>query len=322
MQRFSTDPPRRSSPICPPIRLAACSLERPRNTPTWRALGIGRLDAPGRWVSAASQLDRVARSRRADHTLVGVTGSEHHDVIVVGGGPAGVSCALECFDIQLDTVLVEGASALGGQLPEIAHSVRNVAAGQFGDGSVLQRALQKSATILDDRVYLSHPVTQVDVGDRWIETRGGRWSARALVVATGTRRQDLATAPDGAFGGDVTYALEMQPRRFVGRDVAVIGGGDSATLDALALAGMGSTVKLVHRSEHLTARQDIVRKVHDELAIEELVGWELEALNGTERLEGIQLVRPATGERLPIPVQGLIVKIALRAEYGALQRAA
>jgi thioredoxin reductase (NADPH) len=239
-----------------------------------------------------------------------MTGNEHHDVIVVGGGPAGVSCALECFDVQLDTVLVELRSVLGGQLPEISHSVRNVAAGRFDDGSVLQRALQESAAILDERAYLSHPVTRADLGDRWIETRGGRWSARALVVATGTRRQELDTAPDGAFGGAVTYQLEGEPRRFVGREVAVIGGGDSATLDALVLARTGSTVKLVYRSEHLTARHDIVRQIHDETRIEEFAGWELAAVKGTDRLEGIELVRPTTDERRPISVQGVIVKIA------------
>ena len=57
---------------------------------------------------------------------------QSHDVIVIGSGPAGLNCALECFDIQLDTLLVEAESTVGGQLPEILHSVRNVAAGRFG----------------------------------------------------------------------------------------------------------------------------------------------------------------------------------------------
>jgi len=236
--------------------------------------------------------------------------NEHHDVIVVGGGPAGVSCALECFDIQLDTVLVEASSILGGQLPDISHSVRNVAAGRFENGSVLQQALQESAAILGDRARLSHRVSKTDLGDRWIETQGGHWSGRALVVATGTSRQHLPMAADGAFGGDVTYQLEPEPGAFVGGAVAVIGGGDSATLDALALAGMGSSVKLVHRSENLTARQDILRQVRDEPRIEELAGWELQALHGTDRLEEIVLVRPATGEQRRIAAQGLVIKIS------------
>ena len=59
------------------------------------------------------------------------------------------------------------------------------------------------------------------------------------MIATGTMHQQLPAAEDGAFGGDVTYLLEARPGRFVGRDVVVIGGGDSGTLDALELATSG-----------------------------------------------------------------------------------
>ena len=239
-----------------------------------------------------------------------MTGEEQHDVVIVGGGVAGVNCALECFDIQLDTVLVEASGSLGGQVSEILHSVRNVAAGRFADGVALQRALLESAEILGDRVRLSHPVTKADLEARAIEVNGGRLSGRALVVATGTRKQYLEAAPDGAFGGDVTYQLELVLPSFAGRDVAVIGGGDSATLDALELARRGSSVKLIHRSPELTARKDILRQIHDQPRIEDLPGWELETAQGAERLESIVLVRPSTGERQEVVVQGLVVKIA------------
>ena len=236
---------------------------------------------------------------------------EQHDVVVVGGGVAGVNCALECFDIQLDTVLVEASAALGGQLPEILHSVRNVAAGRFADGHALQRSLRESAEVLGDRVRLSHPVTAADVEGRAIEVDGGRLSGRALVVATGTRRQFLEAAPDGAFGGDITYQLEPVLDSFAGRDVvAVIGGGDSGTLDALELARRGSSVKLIHRSQELNARPDILRQIRDQPRIEDLPGLQLEAAHGAERLESIVLVRPSTGERQEVAVQGLVVKIA------------
>jgi thioredoxin reductase (NADPH) len=239
-----------------------------------------------------------------------MTGEEQHDVVVVGGGVAGVNCALECFDIQLDTVLVEASATLGGQLPDILHSVRNVAAGRFADGLALQRALLESAEILGDRVRLTHHVTKAELEARAIEVDGGRLSGRALVVATGSRRQFLDAAPDGAFGGDITYQLEPVLDSFAGRDVAVIGGGDSGTLDALELARRGSSVKLIHRSQGLNARQDILRQLRDQPRIEDLPGWELEAAHGAEQLESIVLVRPSTGERQEVPVQGLVVKIA------------
>jgi thioredoxin reductase (NADPH) len=239
-----------------------------------------------------------------------MTDEADHDVIVIGGGVAGVNCALECFDIQLDTLLVEARAELGGQVPEIDHSVRNVAAGRFEDGPALQGALQQSSAILGDRVRLSQPVTKADLGARSIEVNGARLFGRALVVATGTRKQQLAAAPDGAFGGDITYLLESPPRRFAGRNVAVIGGGDNSALDALALARVGASVKLIHRSPGLTARDDFVREMRAEPRIDDLPGWELEAAHGGDRLEKIVLVQPATGERQEIAVQGLAVRIS------------
>jgi len=239
-----------------------------------------------------------------------MTGDEHHDVVVVGGGVAGVNCALECFDIQLDTILVEAGATLGGQVTEILHSVRNVAAGRFDDGLALQGALLESAEILGDRVRLSRPVTRADLGSRAIDVDGGRLVGRALVLATGTSKQYLDAAPDGAFGGDITYQLEPVLPHFAGHDVAVIGGGDSGTLDALALAERGSSVKLIHRSHDLTARNDVTRQVRDHPRIEDVAGWELEAAHGGERLERIVLVRPSTGERQELAVQRLVIKIA------------
>src|SRR5438477_7259763 len=208
-----------------------------------------------------------------------VDGQEQRDVIIIGAGTAGTSCALECFDIQLDTAVFETDERPGGQLVEIDHSVRNVATGSFFNGSALRDSLEESAAILGDRLHLSHPVTRADLGERWIEVDGARIRGRTLVLATGTRAQQLPAAEDGAFGGDVTYHLEARPGRFVGRDVVVIGGGDSATLDAVELAAAGSRVTLVHRAKGLTARDDVVERVRHEPRIEELAGWELDALD-------------------------------------------
>ncbi len=235
---------------------------------------------------------------------------ERGDVVVIGAGVAGVSCALECIDIQLDTSVFEAHGRLGGQLVEIPHAVRNVATVPPRIGSTLRDSLEESAVLLGERLRLADPVTAANLGERWIEVGGARIHARALVIATGTRHQQLAAAPDGAFGGDVTYLLQAPPDHFAGRDVVVIGGGDSGTLDALEIARAGSSVTLVHRSEALTARHDIVEQVRHEPRISELSGWELGSLEGGDRLEAVTLVRHADGERRRVQAGGLVVKIA------------
>ena len=136
---------------------------------------------------------------------------ERHDVVIVGAGAAGVSCALECFDIQLDTVVYETTDEPGGQLAEIPHSVRNVAVGRFENGRALRQTLEDSSAILGDRLRVSHSVTRADLAECWVEANGTRVHGTALVLCTGTARKHLPAAVDGAFGGDVTYQLE--PRR-------------------------------------------------------------------------------------------------------------
>ena len=233
-----------------------------------------------------------------------------HDIVMIGGGTAGVSAALECADIRLDVVLLEATAALGGQLAEISHPVRNVASGPFADGSQLATSLQRAAELLGDRVLLSHRVSSAGLAEGWIEAEGTRFRSKAVLIASGTVPQRLAAAADGAHGGDVTYHVELDPERFRGRPVVVVGGGDSATLDALALAPIASSVMLVHRSERLTARHDIVAELRNEPRIVDLPGWEVESVNGDERLEEVALVHSATGENRTVPAGGLVVKIS------------
>ena len=230
--------------------------------------------------------------------------------MIVGGGVAGVSAALECSDIQLDVVLLEAGPALGGQLTEISHPVRNVASGRYADGPSLQAGLQSAADSLGDRILLEHPVTEADLAERCVEAGGQRVHGRAVLIASGTVPEYLSGASDGAFGGDITYHPENDPNRFADRPVVVVGGGDSATLDALFLAPIACSVILAHRSEGLTARHDIVTRLRAEERIEDLPGWEVESVAGAERLEQVVLVRNSTAERRTVAAGGLVVKIS------------
>ena len=234
---------------------------------------------------------------------------EHHQVVIIGGGMAGVSCALECYDIQLDAIVLEMQAAIGGQITDIPFHVRNVAAGVYDDEHPLPLALERSAAILGDRARRSWPVDRIDLGQRRVESAGRRLTADTIVIATGVGLRRLPAAVDGAFGGDVTYQLGSDLDRFAGRPVVVIGGGDNATLDALDLARAGSPVTLAHRSEHLASRPDIAGQLRDEPRITELGGWELEDARGDDRLREVVLVRRATGERRSLEAGGLVVRV-------------
>ncbi|MBV8295462.1 MAG: NAD(P)/FAD-dependent oxidoreductase, partial [Acidimicrobiia bacterium] len=89
----------------------------------------------------------------------------------------------------------------------------------------------------------------------------------------------------------------------------VFGGGDSAALDALALADAGSSVFLVHRSPRLTARRDIIGRLESQPRITEMSGWTLERLIGGDRLEGAAVSDGTTGQRRHLDVERVVLKL-------------
>ena len=231
-----------------------------------------------------------------------------HDVVVIGAGAAGVSAAIECFDIQLDVVVLEATSKVGGQIDQIPHTVRNVATALEGNDALVD-ALARHASIVGDRLKFDQTVTRIDLAAGLVDAGAHRYRTRSVLVATGSRRRELENAPDGSFGGDVTYLVEPHLARFAGLPMAVFGGGDSAALDALALAATGSPVTLVHRSPHLTARRDLVERVRAEGRITEMAGWNLDKLVGSDRLQGIDVSDSGTGEHQRLDVRGVVLKL-------------
>jgi thioredoxin reductase (NADPH) len=231
-----------------------------------------------------------------------------HDAVIVGAGAAGVSAAIECLDIQLDIIVLDCASKVGGQIDQIPHSVRNVAVAPDGNDSLVD-ALARHASILGDRLQLGRTVTRLDLDAGTVEAGTYRCRARSVLVATGSRRRELEHAPEGSYGGDVTYLVEPHLARFAGRPMAVIGGGDSAVLDALALAEGGSEVALVHRSPHLTARGDLVERVRSQGRITELAGWTLDGLVGSDHLQGVDVSAGSTGDHRRLEVGGIVLKL-------------
>ncbi len=231
-----------------------------------------------------------------------------HDVVVIGAGAAGVSAAIECFDIQLDVVVLEAASRVGGQIDQIPHTVRNVAPAMDGNDALVE-ALARHASTLGDRLRLDQTVTRLDLASGQVDAGTHRYRSRSVLVATGSRRRELGNAPDGSFGGDVTYLVEPHLARFASQPTAVIGGGDSAALDALELAAAGSSVTLIYRSPDLTARRDVVERVRAEVRITEMAGWALQMLVGSDHLDGIDVSNSDTGEQRRLDVRGVVLKL-------------
>src|SRR5262245_29918954 len=153
-------------------------------------------------------------------------------VLVVGAGPAGLSAALWCRSLGLETLVLEASARAGGQLHSIYSRVENYA-GLRGTGADLAAAIEAQASQLDVRFgaearSLDRERDEVTLQD------GTREHGDGIVIATGTRRRALGVPGEAALRGrGVSVSATRDRERYRGRPVIVVGGGDAAFENAL-----------------------------------------------------------------------------------------
>lgn len=217
---------------------------------------------------------------------------EHiHDVVIVGGGPAGISCALECHESALDVVVLERDERVGGQTSLIPSPVYNYVAGFFENGEAMRDELEKVAQLfLTDRIKTSCNVLSVDLANREIVTNKGTVKGKTIFLATGYRLREFDLPVPNAFVEDVLYRSGIHRESLRGKPIVIIGGGDSAVFTALDLAEYCSHVTVLARSNTFKARPDIVSRMNNHKVIEVHTNTVVTELLGHQNLEGVTAV--------------------------------
>ncbi|MBX9692403.1 MAG: NAD(P)/FAD-dependent oxidoreductase [Cyanobacteria bacterium] len=184
------------------------------------------------------------------------------DAIIIGGGPAGISCALELLDSCVDHLLLEGGPRLGGRLGDLDNTIRNLAAAYWDSGKALQNDLETLCHRMQVKHRTSELVASVDLKEKLVVAEtSGRLKAKAIFVATGSRVKTLSFEDDKLVSDCILYDCESKQDRLAGKTVAVVGGGDNALMDALWLTDICEAVTVVHRSSNFKARPDILEEV-------------------------------------------------------------
>ena len=233
-----------------------------------------------------------------------------HDMIIIGGGPAGYSAALYAARAGLSTLVLEKLSA-GGQMA-LTDIIDNYPGFEHGiDGFELGERMQRSAERFGAVTELAE-VYSVDLKaePKVVETSEGTFLGRTVVLATGAGPRELGLPSEQALvGRGVHYCAACDGMRYRGKNVAVIGGGNSAVADALQLARVAAKVIIVHRRDSLRAD-----KVYHE-PLEKLPNVEfrwnsaVSEILSDGKLTGLRLWDTATGEMSEIAVDGVFVSI-------------
>lgn len=234
----------------------------------------------------------------------------HAQVLIIGSGPAGYTASIYAARAGLETVLLMGHMA-GGQLM-LTHEVENYPGFTKISGIDLMENFQKQAESVGVSLKYESAV-KVDLSKRpfKVETdMGAQWTADALIIATGSSAKWLAIPSEEKYKGHgVSVCATCDGFFYKGKNVAVIGGGNSAVYEALFLSQIAQSVTLIHRRDTLRAEKKLQSQILSNPKIQ--IRWDSEVteFQGDERLKSISIINNKTKVESILPVDGVFVAI-------------
>ena len=238
--------------------------------------------------------------------------TRHANVLILGSGPAGYSAAVYAARANLNPLLVTGV-AQGGQLMTTT-DVENWPADPDGvQGPDLMRRFELHAKRFDTDIVFDH-IHTAHLHERPLRLSGdlGDYTCDAMIIATGASARYLGLPSEQSFmGRGVSACATCDGFFYRGKEVAVIGGGNTAVEEALYLSNIASKVTLVHRRDHLRAEAILVERLLarvNDRKVDILWNHELDEVLGDET--GVQALRLRSGDDTRVlPVHGVFVAI-------------
>lgn len=235
---------------------------------------------------------------------------KHHDVIIIGSGPAGYTAGVYTSRARLSVLIISGTLP-GGQLMTTSEveNYPGFPTGIFGPELMMnmrQQAERFGAAIVDDEVI------QVDFKKRpfTITTHAETYTADAVVVATGASPRKIGIAGEQKFGGrGVSYCATCDGPFFRGEDIVVVGGGDTAVEEATFLTKFGKSVRIVHRRDSLRASKIMAEKALVNPKIKFAWNSVVTDITGDKKVSAVTIKDVDTGKETKIPAGGIFVAI-------------
>lgn len=228
--------------------------------------------------------------------------SEHFDIIIVGGGPAGLTAAIYARRANKSVLVLEKA-AVGGQIAS-SPRVDNFPGLPGVSGAELADRLFDQAAELGARIELEEVLELQDGTPKTVVTDYGTYTGSALILAVGMTHRSLGLPREEELPG-VSYCAVCDGAFYQGRDTVVCGGGNTALQDALYLADLCRSVTLIHRRSTFRGDPILVEALKQRSNVTFLLDTVIDELLGEDRLTGLVIRNTATGAVSRLETDGL-----------------
>jgi thioredoxin reductase (NADPH) len=235
-----------------------------------------------------------------------------YEVIIIGGGPAGLTAGLYTSRAGLKTLLIE-RGIFGGQIVN-ARQVDNYPGFPEGISGFELASLMHEQAIKYGLETINATVTAIKSGGNYsIITNDGNFEAEAVIIAAGSEYRKLEVpGEEELLGRGVSYCATCDGFLFRDLDVAVVGGGDTAITDALELSEHASKVYIIHRRDQLRAGQVLQQQALARPKLEPIWDSVVEEVIGDNKVSGLSLRNVKTGEITKLELAGVFVAIGFK----------
>ncbi len=242
------------------------------------------------------------------------------DLIIIGGGPAGLTAAIYGGRMGLKTALYEnkGFGGLAGTAPKI----ENYPGFESINGLELTEKMRAQAEKYGTNFFFEE-VTNINPKEMTVSSYGGDIKAKAIIIATGSKHLSLGLPNEfDLVGNGISYCATCDGPLFRDQTVATVGGSNSAGLEVIYLSGVAKKVYLIHRRHCLRAEACIVDEVDSLPNVEPMYNCVIEeAISKDNKLAKLKVKNIETGEINNINVKALFIAIGVKSQSGLAKKA-
>ncbi|MBN2489114.1 MAG: thioredoxin-disulfide reductase [Methanosarcinaceae archaeon] len=242
-----------------------------------------------------------------------------HDLVIIGGGPAGLSAGIYATRYGLDIIVLE-KNEISGQIA-LTDIVENYPGFTSIKGMELMERFKKHAQDAGVTFQSSEVLNVKNKGTiKIISTDSGELEAKSVIIATGANPRHLGIPGEEEFiGRGVSYCATCDGPFFTNLNVIVVGGGDSAITDALILSKIAKKVTIVHRRDSLRAVKIMQDRAFSANNIEFIWDTVVEEIIGNDGVEKVVLKNVKSGNVKEMPIEGVFIYVGIHPNTGFVE---